>query len=191
MQVASLPLSLVSHVREATLLTYSHIVDGILQGSSLLTDSQTVLAAAVCNLLSNLHVTLLQSIDGLHTAHTYLITYALNLRSQGRNGTLNLTFGTVELGSQIAECITITADGIHQESTTVVVVDLVSKTATTVAAEATPAITAPTHKEEEEDNPHEPAAFTAEAIIALHGEKHIWIHTLLLEQRSKKSKHSV
>jgi hypothetical protein len=28
--------------------------------------------AAVCNLLSNLHITLLQSIDSLHTAHTMM-----------------------------------------------------------------------------------------------------------------------
>lgn len=172
-------------------MTYSHVVDGILQGSSLLADSQAVLAAAVSNLLSNLHITLLQSIDGLHTAHTNLITYALNLRSQGRNSILNLTFSTVELSSEITESVTITADGIHQEATTVVIVNLVSDTATTVAAEAAPAISTPPHKEEEEDNPHEPAAFTAHSVVTLHGEKHVWIHTLLLEQRSKESKHSV
>ena len=39
-QVTSLSLGLVSHVREATLLTYGYIVDGILQSASLLTHSQ-------------------------------------------------------------------------------------------------------------------------------------------------------
>ena len=155
------------------------------------THNQAVLAAAVGNLLSNLHITLLQSVDGLHTAHTNLITYTLNLRSQSRDGTLNLTFGTVELSCQIAECIAVATDGIHQETTTIVIVNLVSETTTAIVAEATPAITAPTHKEEEEDNPHKPTAFTTKAVVTLHGKKDIWVNTLLLEQRCKKTKHSI
>ena len=191
MQVASLLLSSISERGSCTLLTISYIVDGILQGSSLLADSQAVLAAAVSNLLSNLHITLLQSVDSLHTAHTYLITYTLDLRGQGRNSTLNLAFGAVQLSGKITERIAVATDGIHQETTAIVIVNLVSNTTTTVIAETTPAITSPTHEEEKEYYPHKPAAFAAHSVVALHGKKDIWVNTLLLEQRCKKTKHSI
>ncbi len=91
-----------------------------------------------------MHVTLLKSVDGLHSAHAYLVAHVLNLGCQGRDCLLNLSFSTIELSSEITECITIATDSIHKQGTTIVIVDFVSKTSAIATATKAETITAPT-----------------------------------------------
>ena len=78
------------------------------------------------------------------------------------------------------------ADSVHEQRASVVVVDFVSYGTTSVATEATPTVTAPSHEEEQEDNPHKTATVTPTVAVLVHCKKEIRVETVALEERSKK-----
>ena len=134
---------------------------------------------------------MLKSVDGLHSAHAYLVAHVLNLGCQGRDCLLNLSFSTIELSSEITECITIATDSIHKQGTTIVIVDFVSKTSAIATATKAETITAPTAEAKDKEQPNEPRTITiAESVITLHRKKNVWINASLLEQRSYQAHHS-
>jgi len=98
----------------------------------------------------------------------------------------------VKCGGQLRYCSAIALYCTHKKFPAIVIVEEVRQRQAAIAIIISPSIVSPSHKEEEEDYPDEPTAFTAKAILVVHhSHDHIRVKTSLLQQWCNQTKHSI
>ena len=77
--------------------------------------------------MHNSRVATLQCVDDLHAGHVHVVAKRNNACIQSADALLNLVMRGVEQGGELADCVVVALDSLHDKLTTIVVVELVGE----------------------------------------------------------------
>ena len=112
----------------------------ILSSARALVDQRTQIAAARANLITDLTTLLLYGVNNSLRGHTYLTSYLIDSALYVTDSALQLSGSTVQGVSDLLDSASVTLDGLHQQLTTIVVIQLSGKTISAILTTVTKTI---------------------------------------------------